>query len=528
MCMKDGRKKRKRTEGILFRFVQIFGVFSIVTLFTSGITIYFLQMKAYKAQCVESVQRIGEYLEQLIQDSGNEFIEYQNYYMNNYQQIDIPYDFSEYKTAYEEYLKIVNETNPPGYMGVEFNSYSEDARNAFFIYLHEYWVLTFEKVRATFNLPYTYYLVPREEIYHMVYMIDGERTHKGLDGEKADEGKYLYLGDEYFDSPEKYTVQWKTWFTGEKQDDFEVWNNEWGHTYAYYTPLIINGKKLGLIGTEIDVETVNKTILTTALNISAAIALAFIICMIIVLFFINSRYINRIVCLESQMREFAREKNPEMIRVIRKTVKGRDEIDFLSIEFADMIMELEVYMNNLLSTRKELKDTKMLADEMNALANKDALTGVRNKTAYDNEVRRLEWHIADGRKDFCIAMIDLNFLKVINDNFGHERGDAAIKKLCSVICNVFKNSHVFRIGGDEFVVIMENDDYKQGEGLVQVFNTEITGLYSDNTLDPWEKVSAAIGYAFFEDSDESVSDVFRRADKNMYEHKKAMKAIRNS
>ena len=243
--------------------------------------------------------------------------------------------------------------------------------------------------------------------------------------------------------------------------------------------------------------------------------------------FINSHYIKRIVLLESLMREYAKDKNPTIVNRISSSVTGKNELDFLSLQFADMIMDIEVHVATLLSTRNELKNTKLLADEMNALANKDGLTGVRNKTAYDNEVQRLEWHIADNRKDFCIAMIDLNFLKKINDTYGHEQGDSAIKKLCTLICTTFKSSHVFRIGGDEFVVIMEKEDYEHAEELVQKFNDQLYALAKDDSLKPWEQVSAAIGYAFFEDWDTCVLDVFRRADKNMYIRKREMKAERN-
>ncbi len=221
-----------------------------------------------------------------------------------------------------------------------------------------------------------------------------------------------------------------------------------------------------------------------------------------------------------------KKKNPAIAKRIQLEVKGRNEIAFLSRQFADLILEMDEYINNLLSARKELKDTKRIADEMNALAKKDALTGVRNKTAYDSEARRLEWKIADGKKDFGLAMVDLNFLKRINDTYGHDQGDIAIKKLCQIICNIFKHSPVFRIGGDEFAVILEKDDLWNIQMLTTEFNAKLEKLANDDSLEPWEQVSAAIGHAIFNSSDKNIADVFRRADQNMYERKKEMKAER--
>ena len=522
------KSKLKATDGLLFKFGLIFGVFTIAAVILSGITVYATQMKAYKAQKVEDIRNIGDYLERLIQESGEDFITYQKYYLEHFAEIDIPFDFDEYHMAQRKYESLLARDGVKNVdsKNFDFDSFSEEAKMAYLVYIHEYWLLTFENARKTFNLPYTYYLVPKEDIYHMVYMIDGERTAKDANGEKTEQGEFLYLGDEYYDPPEKYQVQWRTWFTGQRQNDFEVWNNEWGHTYAYYTPLVINGKKLGLIGTEIEVANVNKAILSMSLKIAGGISLGLVICIIIAMVFINYHYLKRIVHLEAQMREFGKEKNPAIANRIKEEVKGKNEITSLCDEFANLILELEKSLENLFSARKELIDTKILADEMNALAKKDALTGVRNKTAYDSEARRLEWKIADGKCDFAIAMIDLNFLKRINDNYGHEQGDIAIKKLCRIICHTFKHSPVFRIGGDEFVAILENEDLSNAEHLLKMFNSQIESISAEKNLDPWEQISAAIGIARFESGDSRVADVFRRADKNMYERKKEMKAQR--
>ena len=527
--MADGIAKRKKTEGILFQTSIIFGAFILITLVLSALLIYAIQMKEYKAQKVKDIRGIGDYLERLIQESGEDFAAYQDYYMKHFEEVDIPCDFSEYLTAQRKYESLLAQ-QPPSKDGKNFNfdSFSEEAKKAYFVYIHEYWILTFENARKTFNLPYTYYLVPKEDIYHMVYMIDGERTPKGAYGQKSDEGEYLYLGDEYYDAPEKYQVQWKTWFTGERQNDFEVWDNQWGHTYAYYTPLIINGRKLGLIGTEIEVATVNKVILFTSLKIAMYISLALVACFLAFMFFISNLYIKKLVLLESQIREFSEQKDPAIVGPILRSVKGNNEISSLSRQFAAMISEIENYMLSLLSTKKELKNTKLLAEAMNTLANKDSLTGVRNRTAYDAESKRIEAEIAEGKTEVGLAMIDMNFLKRINDTYGHEKGSFAIKKLCQIVCNIFKHSPVFRIGGDEFVAILKNDDYQNADKLAQEFNLQMETISNDNKLKPWEQISAALGLALFDSKkDATLNDVFKRADFKMYMRKKEMKGLRD-
>ena len=166
---------------------------------------------------------------------------------------------------------------------------------------------------------------------------------------------------------------------------------------------------------------------------------------------------------------------------------------------------------------------------MRELANKDALTGVKNKLAYDRETRRVEAEMeADKGKRFGLVMIDLNFLKRINDTFGHEQGNIAIKKLCHIVCTIFAHSPVFRVGGDEFAVMLENDDYENADALVAELNATLENMAKDDTLEPWERVSAAIGFARYDAAaDSSVANVFKRADREMYNRKKAMKALRS-
>ncbi|MBP5448408.1 MAG: hypothetical protein J6X95_10050, partial [Treponema sp.] len=76
--------KRKKTDGLLFRFALIFGIFTIITLTISAVTIYAIQMKEYKAQKVEDIRNIGDYLERLIHEAGEEFVVYQDYYMKHF------------------------------------------------------------------------------------------------------------------------------------------------------------------------------------------------------------------------------------------------------------------------------------------------------------------------------------------------------------------------------------------------------------------------------------------------------------
>ena len=159
---------------------------------------------------------------------------------------------------------------------------------------------------------------------------------------------------------------------------------------------------------------------------------------------------------------------------------------------------------------------------------KDALTGVRNKLAYDEMCKDIDYKIADGFTDFGIVMIDLNFLKRINDTYGHDKGNIAIKSLCTIVCKTFLHSPVFRIGGDEFVVILENEDFIFHDKKIEEFQNKIKEKSSEEGSPMWERISAAVGVALFDPKiDGNIDNVFKRADTAMYENKKEMKALRD-
>ena len=254
-----------------------------------------------------------------------------------------------------------------------------------------------------------------------------------------------------------------------------------------------------------------------------------VIFMLFLLFIIRSNFIRKLVKLQNIIESYSKNKNPKVVEHLKLEVTNSDEISVIMAKFAEMIYELEHYIQDLTQTRLDLKNTKQQTIELNELAIRDTLTGIRNKTGYDKEIQKIDWEMSSGLKNIGVAMIDLNFLKQINDTYGHDKGNIAIITICKIICKVFEHSPVFRIGGDEFVVILRGHDLKNIENLIQEFYDHLKSLQDNPELSYWEKVSAAIGYAIYTpESDTSYDSIFKRADKNMYKNKKAMKAVREN
>ena len=152
-------------------------------------------------------------------------------------------------------------------------------------------------------------------------------------------------------------------------------------------------------------------------------------------------------------------------------------------------------------------------------AYKDGLTGVKNKLAYLEALADLETELESGDlMEYGVVVFDVNGLKMINDTLGHEAGDEYIKSGCSIICNHFDHSPVFRIGGDEFVAILKGSDYVNREALLESFRNRIIDNQGNGL------VTLASGLAIYDAStDCCYNDVFKRADEAMYEQKRALK-----
>ena len=168
--------------------------------------------------------------------------------------------------------------------------------------------------------------------------------------------------------------------------------------------------------------------------------------------------------------------------------------------------------------RKEIEMQERL-NVANEKAYRDEMTGVKNKSAFKEWEAKLEAAIEDGTaKDFAMLVCDLNGLKAVNDQFGHIMGDAYIKSASTMICSIWLHSPVFRIGGDEFAVILQGEDYENRDALMEQMND----LMEENK-NQGQAVFASGLAEYMPGSDRSVEDVFERADSLMYENKAAMK-----
>ena len=154
-------------------------------------------------------------------------------------------------------------------------------------------------------------------------------------------------------------------------------------------------------------------------------------------------------------------------------------------------------------------------------ANRDALTGAKSKHAYVDAVAEINTQIDMGSvQPFAVVVCDVNGLKTINDTLGHQAGDKLIREASEAICGIFQHSPVYRVGGDEFVVILRGRDYLQRTSLME----QMTERNHHNMTDGL--VIACGASEWRTGVDNRFESVFDRADTAMYENKSALKTGR--
>lgn len=329
---------KKPISKLNLQFLIMIMIFIVTATAATSYLTYHEQVKQNRGLCRDQLMSVGSYLAELILKDPLVFVSYKNYYEEHYKDIRIPVDFDNYEEAREKFFYEFKKTYPDKMFGtdVAIDDMTDELKNLYFTYYQEYWLLTFEKARESFNLPYTYFLLPDEETKMTVYMIDGERT------EDPDHPGYLYMGDSYYEEVEEHSLLWNTWKNGIRYDDVYEWNNEWGNTYSYYTPLVIDGETIGLIVTEMGVDAVDKMIKNSTNAIAARLAIALSILGGLTLLFINLNYLRRINHLSDQIRDFSGSRAYDTADAIKNYPYGNDEISLLARNTADMINDLKI------------------------------------------------------------------------------------------------------------------------------------------------------------------------------------------
>jgi diguanylate cyclase (GGDEF)-like protein len=162
--------------------------------------------------------------------------------------------------------------------------------------------------------------------------------------------------------------------------------------------------------------------------------------------------------------------------------------------------------------------TVLRQEELEQAAGHDALTGLPNRRAFEAELRR---RVALSKRrgfGFTLAIADLDHFKQVNDTFGHPEGDSVLRRAGEAIRSTLRTSdRVFRVGGEEFALILETGDPAGVEEILERSRIAVKAL--EVRPDPTRHMSASIGWAVFPEDADDKADLIAQADAALYRAK---------
>lgn len=164
---------------------------------------------------------------------------------------------------------------------------------------------------------------------------------------------------------------------------------------------------------------------------------------------------------------------------------------------------------------KMFEENRKKHDQLSYEATHDALTGLYNRAVFESECRSAE---SEGK---AVLALDIDIFKEVNDSFGHDIGDAVLKKVSSLLSSNFRaNDKICRIGGDEFVIIM----YDVSEDITELLREKFTKVRAELSKAengvPATSISAGLAFG---DENTTVESLYKNADTALYEVKDTKK-----
>ncbi len=297
--------------------------------------------------------------------------------------------------------------------------------------------------------------------------------------------------------------------------DDEPAEDEWGNFYSAYCPIFDSRENIaGIIGVDFDSTWYGEEVRRHTLFIPIIIGLFILGGGIIVLFF-TRKIQTRLDSLNTELSALSSDVDALADEFLSNSSFSAAMADRSPPEF-DSGDEIEALGSRIHYMQEEMKDFLAYAHTM---AYTDALTGVRNTSAYIEAQNRLGPGILDKTADFYLIVFDINGLKQINDRYGHATGDRVICSAAKAIESIFGSERTYRIGGDEFLVLAEGVSEREIQKMLDLVDQQILQCNESRSRDG-AALSLSIGATNFRsETDASFQAVFTRADDLMYEKK---------
>ncbi len=170
-------------------------------------------------------------------------------------------------------------------------------------------------------------------------------------------------------------------------------------------------------------------------------------------------------------------------------------------------------------TVEDVTETKLNQEKLEHLANHDPVTGLPNRLLMNDRLRQMMLSAQRSKSIVAVALVDLDHFKLINDTFGHNRGDQLLQTMSHrMLACVREADTVVRLGGDEFVLLLSGAG--RGEAMSQVVQRVLQTIARPSQIEGRElSVSCSVGVSIFPRDGRDVQTLLKNADTAMYKAK---------
>jgi diguanylate cyclase (GGDEF)-like protein len=207
---------------------------------------------------------------------------------------------------------------------------------------------------------------------------------------------------------------------------------------------------------------------------------------------------------------------------IKARVDGSDEIADLGRSFNSMAKAVKMYTEDLEQIIDERTDELQQANKrLEKMATTDQLTGVWNRRYFEEAATRALEVARRNERPLCVALVDVDKFKSVNDTHGHPIGDEVLKVVAEVLAtNARKADLVARIGGEEFAILMPESGVELAGPAVERMREALENDVLPRVSELGDrKVTASFGIASLEHADDRLEDLLAAADLAMYQSK---------
>lgn len=194
--------------------------------------------------------------------------------------------------------------------------------------------------------------------------------------------------------------------------------------------------------------------------------------------------------------------------ILPKLLPGEDTFQTTTILITIVVMSAFAYAFSMITNRQR--------ELLMQLATKDPLTGSGNRRAFEDKLASAVLHFDRTATPASLILIDLDHFKLVNDRYGHAVGDQILCRVTEIInLRIRVTDSLYRIGGEEFVVVLEGQDIERAAHLAEQLRT----LVEANELVPDHLVTISLGIAELR-AGETAADWLQRADNALYQSKR--------